>query len=290
MEQIMNDVSMRGILNSSAQLYIMARNLIGIPIDAQNLSDLIKRIKIDFVKNENTTGTFKVNTANETLGIVTNNFANNQLKTGIERNLFLLLHEMTHLSSNVSRCISGRKDLRITLGKYESIKQNKDLSGIDVTMGLYAVDEVLAQWVCERCNKALKRECEEIKIKSEIHDILGTKVIAETSFSEHDIYAPLEQYVVALAQRLGYNDFKLFVTDMLLGRKELVDLVNNENAEQFGYLGILCEGIYQSNGFNDFGLPETDIPKAVAYLEEQKEKLRSNNKKTAEGFQDAEDR
>lgn len=57
-----------------------------------------------------------------------------------------------------------------------------------------------------------------------------------------------------------------FSTAILTEKESLYEKIADENVEMLGYIGILCEGIYQENGFCDYGLPETDISKAIQYL------------------------
>lgn len=253
----------REYLLTMLPLYVKCREQIGVPVDEQSLQNIIKSIQINIHEDNETTGTFNVNQGRNKFGVIINNFH----KNGNDRNTFLLLHELTHLSSPLNKEIS--QNGQEIVNKYNKIlKGNEHLSGIDVYAGLVAIDEVLAQWCCEECNDIIKNQKRE-KITSK-QNILGTNVTFRSDFSDNDIYSPLEQYVEEFAQDLGYSSFKEFARAVLENKQGEKDFVHNNNVERLGYIGLICEGIYQTNGFHDYGLPETDIPIATEYLGSKK--------------------
>jgi len=264
-ENKFEEEKMREYLITYIDLYCKRREEIGIPVDREKLENLIKEIDIELYENSATTGTFTVSQVEKFFGVIINNFKEN----GNDRNMFLLLHEMTHLSSEFNREYNEKiNELPEFFAKFEKIKENPNMSEWDVIEGLRGIEEVLAQWCCEECNDKITGKRRDKK--NEEHEILGNKINIKTNFSEHDIYAPLEEYVEDFAVKAGYKNMKDFAKAMITGEKSIFDLINTENAEALGYIGILYEGIYQENGFYDFELPSTDIPIAIKYLEERK--------------------
>ncbi|MBQ3408594.1 MAG: hypothetical protein IJH12_05260 [Clostridia bacterium] len=254
----------RSFLNEYIAYYKKGREKIGIPFNSEEFEEKIKKIDIIISDRTDTTGTFQVNQRRNSFEVIQKSFSEN----GIKRNIFLLLHEFTHLDSKFNANLpSSMADIQ-KYDEFESIKNNDDLSKIDVYNGFIAIDEVIAQWCCEQCNSALNTSDSNTppKLHQEKHSILGTEVITKTDFSNHDIYAPLEQYVELLAKKLGYKDLSDFSIAIITGKETVYENITNENIEMIGYIGILCEGIYQENGFQDYGLPATDIPKAIQYL------------------------
>lgn len=249
--------------------YKEGREKIGVPLDSEALEEKIKEIDIEILNRTDTTGTFKVNQKKKTFSVIENNFISN----GKKRNLFLLLHEFTHLDSKFNANLPSTNEELQRYDEFESIKANDDISSFDVYNGFIAIDEVIAQWCCDRCNNVLNASNSTTlpaKEHSEKHSILGTEVTIKTDFSDHDIYAPLEQYVELFAKKIGYSSLRDFAIAIVTGKETVYEKINNDNIEILGYIGILCEGIYQENGFNNYGLPETDIPKAIKYLNERR--------------------
>lgn len=260
----------REYLRLFVKTYAVARTRIGIPVDEEKLDELIQNATIDLFKNENTTGTFSVNQLNKWIAVIINNFE----KNGQKRNDFLLLHEMTHLSSNNNINMYRRQRDNNLIGKFNEcdvIKNNDDMSGADVFWGVLAIEEVIAQWVAERCDEALGNGKK--TIHKEKHMVLGTCVETETDFDNKDTYAPLETYVESFAKKLGFKDMQEFSKAVVTGEIDLFDYIDENNIEYLGYLGILCEGIYQENGFSNPGLPESDIPKALSYLNRNRDDI-----------------
>ncbi|MEE3324911.1 MAG: hypothetical protein VZR33_06200, partial [Methanosphaera sp.] len=181
---------------------------------------------------------------------------------------FLLLHEMTHLSSynNLNMYTRLRDDNQVAkFGESEKVINNSDMSGTDVFYGVIAIEEVVAQWMAERCDEALGNGNR--TSHKETHRVLGTDIDVTTDFDNNDTYAPLETYVEAFSKKIGFSSFEDFAKAVVTGEIDLFDYINESNIEYLGYIGILCEGIYQENGFSNPGLPESDIPKAITYLE-----------------------
>lgn len=260
--------NMREYLKSYVDFYSKLREQIGIPLNKEELEGLMDEIDIGLFEDENTTGTFQVSQNNKFFYVVMNNF----MKNGNKRNEFLLKHEMTHLSSAFNKEYNERlKELPKFFDVYKAVQANDDVSGWDVTYGVIGVEEFLAQWCCEECNDVTNGEKRQSKIEE--HIILGNSVKVKTDFSDHDIYAPLQEYVEDFAKKAGYKNLRDFSKAMLLGEKSFFDLVNEENVVALGYIGILCEGIYQENGFQKCGLPESDIPKAIKYLQNRKQQV-----------------
>lgn len=248
-------------LSEFVEYYGKAREQIGIPFNTEKFTELLENIKIEILDMKDTTGTFQVSQKQNFFKVIEKNF----IKNGNARNIFLLLHEFTHLDSKFNANLPSTKDDLIKYENYGSIQKNPDLSSMDVYWGLIAIDEVLAQWCAEKCDKARKKETSN-KSSKEKHSILGTEVEVETSFSDHDIYAPLEQFVESFAKKIGYKDMEEFAKSNITGTDLLYNKITNDNVEMLGYIGILCEGIYQENGFSNCGLPASDIPKALTYL------------------------
>lgn len=182
--------------------------------------------------------------------------------------MFLLLHEMTHLTSRFNNQLFERKDAFEEFSQYKKVQKNEDMTEWDVVRGLVAIEEVFAQWCCEKCDEAMTGNKKETKLEE--HTILGTKINVTTDFSNKDIYAPLEGYVEEFGKSLGFKNIEEFAKSMITGKEDLFEMINESNVERLGYIGILLEGIYQENGFADFGLPDTDIPKAIKYLESRR--------------------
>ena len=139
------------------------------------------------------------------------------------------------------------------------------MSGTDVFYGVIAIEEVVAQLMAEKCDEALGNGNR--TSHKETHRVLGTDIDVTTDFDNKDIYAPLETYVEAFSKKIGFSSFEDFAKVVVTGEIDLFDYINESNIEYLGYIGILCEGIYQENGFSNPGLPESDIPKAITYLE-----------------------
>ena len=254
----------REYLKLFVKTYSAARSRIGIPVDEEKLTALIERATIELFKDENMTGTFSVNQLREGITVITNNFD----KNGRARNDFLLLHEMTHLSSynNLNMYTRLKDDNPIEkFDESNAVKSNEDMSGTDVFWGVIAIEEVVAQWMAERCNEALGNNKK--TTHKETHRVLGTDIDVTTDFDNNDTYAPLETYVQAFARKIGFENMKDFVRAVVTGEIDLFDYIDESKIVYLGYIGILCEGIYQENGFRDCGLPESDIPKAIKYLE-----------------------
>lgn len=259
-----NKEKFRKFLMKCIVYYKEGREKIGIPFDSEEFEEKIRNINVEILDRTDTTGTFQVSQKRNCFSVIQNNFINN----GYKRNFFLLLHEFTHLDSKFNSNLPGSMAEIQKYDEFESIKGNDDLSKVDVYNGFIAIDEVIAQWCCEQCNNALNNFNTDTssKMHYEKHSILGTEVGAETDFSDHDIYAPLEQYVELFAKKLGYSNLRDFANSIINGEETVYEKINNENIEVLGYIGILCEGIYQENGFHNYGLPATDIPKAIQYL------------------------
>lgn len=251
--------------------YKDARENMKVPVDSENLSNLIKKIKINFESRARTKTTGTFNVKHSEINVIKENFEDNSAK----RNIFLLNHELTHLSSPLNKELyddDGKisKSMQAEYDKMLEGKNNKDMSSFDVYMGAVAVDEVLAQWCCENCNDFMKNVNTKRKKSLQSFTIMGEPLFASTDFSDKDIYSPLQQYVEHFSSRLGFKTFKSFAKSILTGEKRLNDLVTPDTVEQLGYIGILCEGIYQDNKFNNYGLPKTDIPIALNYLDDLK--------------------
>ena len=255
--------NIREYLLTFVKTYVAASSKIGIPVDEKKLSKLIESATIELFKDENSTATFSVNQLNKWIAVIAENFKSN----GVKRNNFLLFHEMTHLCSYNNRNIyqvNNNEGLSRKFNKYEVVRENEDMSGSDVARGLIAIEEVVAQWCAEKCDEVIggvQREPHK-----ETHSVLGTDITVFTTFADHDTYAPLESYVSKFAMKVGYKTLDDFVKDMISGKADIFDFINKDNVVYIGYLGILCEGIYQENGYEDCGLPESDIPKAIEYL------------------------
>ena len=254
----------REYLKLYIKTYVAARNRIGIPVDEEKLAELIDSVTIELFKDENMSGTFSVNQLNKWIAVIINNFE----KNGRKRNDFLLLHEMTHLSSynNLNMYTRLRDDNQVAkFGESEKVINNSDMSGTDVFYGVIAIEEVVAQWMAERCDEALGNGNR--TTHKETHRVLGTDINVTTDFDNNDTYAPLETYVEAFSKKIGFDGIEDFAKAVVTGEIDLFDYINESNIEYLGYIGILCEGIYQENGFSNPGLPESDIPKAITYLE-----------------------
>lgn len=254
----------REYLKLYVKTYAAARNRIGIPVDEEKLTELIDCVTIELFKDENMSGTFSVNQLKKWIAVIVNNFE----KNGKKRNDFLLLHEMTHLSSynNLNMYTRLRDDAQVAkFGESEKVINNSDMSGTDVFYGVIAIEEVVAQWMAERCDEALGNGNR--TSHKETHRVLGTDVNVTTDFDNNDTYAPLETYVEAFSKKIGFSSIEDFAKAVVTGEIDLFDYINESNIEYLGYIGILCEGIYQENGFSNPGLPESDIPKAITYLE-----------------------
>ena len=254
----------REYLKLYIKTYVAARNRIGIPVDEEKLAELIDSVTIELFKDENMSGTFSVNQLNKWIAVIINNFE----KNGKKRNDFLLLHEMTHLSSynNLNMYTRLRDDNQVAkFGESEKVINNSDMSGTDVFYGVIAIEEVVAQWMAERCDEALGNGNR--TTHKETHRVLGTDINVTTDFDNNDTYAPLETYVEAFSKKIGFDGIEDFAKAVVTGEIDLFDYINENNIEYLGYIGILCEGIYQENGFSNPGLPESDIPKAITYLE-----------------------
>lgn len=254
----------REYLKLYIKTYAAARNRIGIPVDEEKLTELIDCVTIELFKDENMTGTFSVNQLKKWIAVIVNNFE----KNGKKRNDFLLLHEMTHLSSynNLNMYTRLRDDNQVAkFGESEKVINNSDMSGTDVFYGVIAIEEVVAQWMAEKCDEALGNGNR--TSHKETHRVLGTDIDVTTDFDNNDTYAPLETYVEAFSKKIGFSSIEDFAKAVVTGEIDLFDYINESNIEYLGYIGILCEGIYQENGFSNPGLPESDIPKAITYLE-----------------------
>lgn len=254
----------REYLKLYVKTYAAARNRIGIPVDEDKLIELIDSATIELFKDENMTGTFSVNQLKKWIAVVVNNFE----KNGRKRNDFLLLHEMTHFSSynNLNMYTRLRDDNQVAkFGESEKVINNSDMSGTDIFYGVIAIEEVVAQWMAERCDEALGNGNR--TSHKETHRVLGTDINVTTDFDNNDTYAPLETYVEAFSKKIGFSSIEDFAKAVVTGEIDLFDYINESNIEYLGYIGILCEGIYQENGFSNPGLPESDIPKAITYLE-----------------------
>ena len=254
----------REYLKLYVKTYAAARNRIGIPVDEEKLIELIDSATIELFKDENMSGTFSVNQLKKWIAVIINNFE----KNGRKRNDFLLLHEMTHLSSynNLNMYTRLRDDNQVAkFGESEKVINNSDMSGTDVFYGVIAIEEVVAQWMAEKCDEALGNGNR--TSHKETHRVLGTDIDVTTDFDNNDTYAPLETYVEAFSKKIGFSSFEDFAKAVVTGEIDLFDYINESNIEYLGYIGILCEGIYQENGFSNPGLPESDIPKAITYLE-----------------------
>ena len=254
----------REYLKLYIKTYVAARNRIGIPVDEEKLTELIDCVTIELFKDENMSGTFSVNQLKKWIAVIINNFE----KNGKKRNDFLLLHEMTHLSSynNLNMYTRLRDDNQVAkFGESEKVINNSDMSGTDVFYGVIAIEEVVAQWMAEKCDEALGNGNR--TSHKETHRVLGTDIDVTTDFDNNDTYAPLETYVEAFSKKIGFSSIEDFAKAVVTGEIDLFDYINESNIEYLGYIGILCEGIYQENGFSNPGLPESDIPKAITYLE-----------------------
>ena len=254
----------REYLKLYIKTYAAARNRIGIPVDEEKLTELIDCVTIELFKDENMTGTFSVNQLKKWIAVIVNNFE----KNGKKRNDFLLLHEMTHLSSynNLNMYTRLRDDNQVAkFGESEKVINNSDMSGTDIFYGVIAIEEVVAQWMAEKCDEALGNGNR--TSHKETHRVLGTDIDVTTDFDNNDTYAPLETYVEAFSKKIGFSSIEDFAKAVVTGEIDLFDYINESNIEYLGYIGILCEGIYQENGFSNPGLPESDIPKAITYLE-----------------------
>ncbi len=254
----------REYLKLYVKTYAAARNRIGIPVDEEKLTELIDCVTIELFKDENMSGTFSVNQLKKWIAVIINNFE----KNGRKRNDFLLLHEMTHLSSynNLNMYTRLRDDNQVAkFGESEKVINNSDMSGTDVFYGVIAIEEVVAQWMAEKCDEALGNGNR--TSHKETHRVLGTDIDVTTDFDNNDTYAPLETYVEAFSKKIGFSSIEDFAKAVVTGEIDLFDYINESNIEYLGYIGILCEGIYQENGFSNPGLPESDIPKAITYLE-----------------------
>lgn len=264
-EDVVEQEKIRAYLKNFVEYYCKAMEMIKIPVNREELNNLIDNISIEIYEDTETKGTFQVSQVKKFFNVIKTQFD----KNGIKRNNFLMLHEMTHLSNIYNREMNADLNSKVKLyNEYSSIKNNELLSGIDVAYGLIAIDEVIAQWCCEKCDSAINGSVKEKH--EEVHTILGNEVNVTTDFSEHDIYAPLEEYVEDYGIGLGYKNIDEFARALITGEISLFDHIKEDNVEQLGCIGILCEGIYQENKLEECGLPATDIPKALEYLKSRK--------------------
>ncbi len=266
---------------SAVELYCDIRNQMGMPIDKKKFTDFISECSFIIEYDEDNDYSFQVSQYDKTIRANSYSFK----KNGREKNILFILHEFTHLSSEFKTKVLAKK--AETIGdtsklliewkeKYQAIldaeKGSNDisLSSWDATYGLLGIDEAVAQWTAEEINDIVKGQ--KRKKKKEKHSILGNEVEVETDFSFHDIYAPLQGYVEHYAKKLGFKSFKEFAVDITTGKVDLFDLINEDNITELAYIGIICQGIYQENGFAKCGLPETDIQKAIRYFENIKDR------------------
>lgn len=257
--------NLRTFLLTLLNNYKVARKNMEIPLDVSFLQKLLEEIDISFYKlvDEETIGTFQVN--HREINVVKENFDKNSSK----RNIFLLLHELTHLSSPLNKeCFESKQSMNNMKNEYKLMldgKNNDLISDFDVYRGAIAVDEVLAQYCAEEANDFMKEKKRDTKTITQT--IMGEPITVKTDFSDNDMYSPLQQYVEDLSLKLGFDDFKSFAKCILTGEKRLNDLISSDTVEQLGYIGILCEGIYQDNKLENFNLPSSDIPNAIKRLD-----------------------
>ena len=264
----------------AVELYCDLRTKAGMPIDTEKFKKLIADKKVDIDYESDGDGIFNVLKSDTLIKVNWKSFERYMKTGGIEKIKFFILHELTHLSSKFAeqyKIIKKEnhldKDWNNQYGDILSKEESDNdifLSGWDATYGLVGIDEVLAQWTAEELNDIATGKKREKK--KEKHSILGTEVEIETDFTDHDVYAPLEGYVEHFAKTLGFKSLKEFANSIITGKANLFELINENNITELAYIGIICQGIYQENGFEKCGLPDTDIPKAVRYLKRIKDR------------------
>ena len=263
---IENDDQLRLYFKEFIDIYVSLANVKKIPVDSEKLEQIINNAEIKFIDMENTTGTFAV--SKNRIEVIKENF----YKNGKERNDFLLLHEFTHLNSAINEEIfSDQMGLFQKLSDIAAKKEGENISGINAYYGITAVDEVLAQWVCDELNDSLKNQKRETF--EYLNGPLNSDINYKSDFSNGDIYSPLEKIVEMLIQSIGYIDLKDFANDFLASNRKLVNLLNDDTFDMLCNIGVVCQGIYKEQGFmKDITVTKEDIENAYKSIVDSDEK------------------
>ncbi len=268
LDDSMEELKIRDFLKSYLSLYIIAMNKIGISLDQEKLYNLISESKITLFKLEptdNTTATFNVSAYSKEIMVILDNYK----KNGYKRNAFLMLHELTHLSSvNDYKLDEERLSLSDKYSDYPVFKEAKNINSFNAAYGLTGIKEVVAQWCCEKCNNSTFPNPERhfTTISNNNYSILGNNLEVETTFSNKDIYSPLETYVKNYSKSLGYSDFKNFCNDFITGKLDIINQVTNDNVSYLAHIGKLCQAIYMENGFCPGSITSDELSQTIEYL------------------------
>lgn len=262
-EKYLSDAEkIREYFRNFIDVYCSAADLANLPVNRENLNEIVDNANFQTFEMPDTTGTFSVN--RNLIRIIINNF----IKNGSDRNNFLLLHEFAHLDSAVNKELFADPNalLKQLNDKIKCIQEkDKHITDINAYYGIVAIDEVLAQWTCEELNDLLKDK------KRESHEFskgpLNSNVKFKSDFSDNDIYSPLQSVVEKLLQSLGYTDIRAFATNVLASDKGIIDSFNNKNFIKLCHLGVICKAIYKEQGFNPkLQVTKEDVEQAYASL------------------------
>lgn len=252
---------MREYFKNFIDVYVTTADKANLPADKEKLKEIMDTAEFQTFENHSTTGTFSVN--RKLIRAIINNFKSN----GVKRNNFLLFHEFTHLISPVNEELFA--DQNAFLQKLEEKAKTSPYPYVDeynAYYGMIAIDEVLAQWCCEEHNDAYNQKKRETT--EHLKGPLDANVKYTTSFSDNDIYSPLEQPVETLIKKLGYENLRDFATQIL--SQEYTSLVDRLDEKQFATLcqiGVICKGIYKENGFNNtITTTKEDVEKVYALI------------------------
>lgn len=142
----------RDFFRSFLKTYFLAAEKAKIPVDKERLQSIIDNAEFKVFEKPNCTGTFSVN--RKLIQVIINNFRNN----GLDRNIFLLLHECAHLDSSVNEELFANQDA--LLQQLEE-KAEKLQGEYKTALNVYYAVKVLAQLIGEELNDALKQQLEE---------------------------------------------------------------------------------------------------------------------------------
>ncbi len=259
-EELSQEEKLRSFFRDLITYYVRSGEKANLPSCQEELEEIIENAEFETFIIPSTTGTFRVN--RKKIDVVMNNFE----KNGSERNIFLLLHEFTHLISSVNAELFSEQKALV-----EKLKQMATQMGYDEDMyfdayyGLTAVDEVLAQWTAEEHNDAMKGKKRETTTYTK--GPLDSNVTFTSDFSDQDIYSPLQTVVESFVKELGFSSLREFATAVFEKKITITDRLDRKQFYMLSQIGIILEGISLDNGFNNtLNTTKEEVEQAFQYL------------------------
>ncbi len=272
MKKIDDDEKVKNIIQwfkSIATNYSELRNNVGNPVISTNFDLLLNNTRINIFNNDNDSykfdETFITDSYSNSINVILDNFERNSKS----ENLFNSFYVLSCLSNANNYSLESYKKsqtnpLNNIYSSFPAIQENINVNGLNVTSGLDAITELVNQYCTQQCfNNVISKDT---SISSEKVPISYSTFDIETSLSDN-IYSPLETYVKNYSKHLGYANFNDFCSELMNGKINIVDTVNNGNILYLANIGKLYEQIIQDNFPYKSKNVDYNITSVIKYLE-----------------------